>query len=364
MKSFQKTSIGNSQSQTNSTRRVTTYSLFQLDPMKIQNSWKLVLLAFFFILTFSACEKELETDEPGYLVQKTVDEDPTLPSLSINGTMLHAETFGNPDSSIIIFLHGGPGADYRNGLKASQLADDGYFVVFYDQRGSGLSRRHDKDSYSIDHMINDLDAVIQHYRMSPNQKVFLFGHSWGAMLAGGYIDLNPSVINGAVFAEPGGFNNESLDEYNEGAKAPEVFKEATSDIVYMDQFLTGSENDHEILDYKISLMSSFSYQEGNAEGIEGPSPYWRYGAVLLNKMIEISDEDGFDFTQNLNQYEPEVLFIYGENNKVYGLEFAEKEASNFNNYRTVQIDGTGHDMIYFKWNLVHPIVLNYFNSLN
>ncbi|GGZ32533.1 hypothetical protein GCM10007049_27540 [Echinicola pacifica] len=314
------------------------------------------------VVLFS-CE-EIDILESGNLVPKTVAEDPRLPSISVNGTVLHAEAFGNPDSSLVIFLHGGPGADYQNGLNARQLADDGYRLVFYDQRGTGLSQRHDKSTYSIQLYLDDLTAVIEHYRTSPTQKIFLFGHSWGAMLAAAYINAYPNRVTGAIFAEAGGFNKQLLDEYGEASRKLNLFSEITNDVLYYDQFLTGRENEHQILDYKLSIASSFSYAEGNDEGIEGPSPFWRNGATVLQAFVDISENDGFDFTTNLNQYQTNVLFIYGENNKSYGLSFAQIEAAFFPNSDIVQIDDTGHEMIYFKWNSVYPVVLDYLNSLN
>lgn len=311
-----------------------------------------------------SCEKELNIHEPGNLVPKTVVEDPNLPSISVNGTTLHAETYGDPDSSLVIFLHGGPGADYQNGLNVKQLADNGYHVVFYDQRGTGLSKRHDKNTYSIQLYLDDLTAVIEHYRISPDQKVFLFGHSWGAMLAAAYINAYPDRIDGAIFAEAGGFNKQLLDEYGEASRKLNLFSEITNDLLYYDQFLTGRETEHEILDYKLGIASSYTYAEGNEEGIEGPSPFWRNGAIVLQAFIDISDNECFDFTTNLNQYQTNVLFIYGENNQSYGLSFAQKEAVFFPNSEIVQIDDTGHEMIYFKWNSVYPVVLEYLNSLN
>ena len=311
-----------------------------------------------------SCEKELGIHESGNLVPKTVVKDPNLPSISVNGTILHAENYGNPDSSLVIFLHGGPGADYQNGLNVKQLADDGYHVVFYDQRGTGLSQRHDKNTYSIQLYLDDLTAVIEHYRSSPDQKVFLFGHSWGAMLTAAYINAYPDRIEGAIFAEAGGFNKQLLDEYGEASRKLNLFSEITNDVLYYDQFLTGRENEHEILDYKLGIASSFSYAEGNDEGIEGPSPFWRNGATVLQAFMDISENEGFDFTTNLNQYQTNVLFLYGENNKSYGLSFAEKEAAFFPNSDIVQIDDTGHEMIYFKWNSVYTVVLDYLNSLN
>jgi proline iminopeptidase len=79
-------------------------------------------------------------------------------------------------------------------------------------------------------------------------------------------------------------------------------------VLYSEQFL--SRNEHAILDYKLGLQSPFSYVNGNNEGIEGPSPFWRNGAVSLNAMIDISENEGFDFTTNLNAFGTKVLFIY------------------------------------------------------
>ncbi|MDQ6471302.1 alpha/beta hydrolase [Flavobacterium sp. LHD-80] len=315
------------------------------------------------IFFFLGCENENDIDGIGNLVPKTVDQDPTLPSISVNGTQLHAETFGNPNNPMLIFLHGGPGSDYRNGLNVQQLENDGYYVIFYDQRGSGLSKRHDKKSYSIQLVLDDLTEVIKHYKTSPNQKVFLFGHSWGAMLGTAYVNSYPDKIDGLILAEPGGLNKKLLDEYGEMSRKIEIFSEVTSNLLYVDQFLTGKENQHEILDYKFGISTSFSYAKGNKEGIPGPSPFWRIGTTVLESFTDIAENDGFDFTTNLNQYKTKVLFLYGELNQSYGLSFAQKEAAYFPNSAIAEVKGTGHEMIYFKWENVYPIVLNYLNDL-
>lgn len=324
---------------------------------------KLIYIHFILLVLFIGCE-EMDINEAGSLVPKTVDEDTSLPSIFVNGTQLHSETFGNQADPMLIFLHGGPGADYRNALNVKQLAGNGYFVVFYDQRGAGLSKRHNKDTYSIQLLLDDLTAVIEHYRTSQNQKVILFGHSWGGILASAYINKYPTKISGAILAEPGGLTWDDLQIYNEKSKKLEFFSEAGNDALYLDQFFTGSENQHQILDFKIAVQSSFSYANGNAEGIEGPSPFWRYGAVTLNSLIEIAENDGFNFTANLNQFQNNILILYSENNKAYDISVAQKEANYFPLSRIERINGTGHEMIYFKWDAVYSKVLTYLNSLN
>ena len=323
---------------------------------------KLLLSAVSMFILLTSCE-ELDPKQQGNLVPKTVDQDASIPSITINGTQLHAETFGDPADPMIIFLHGGPGSDYRNALQVSQLAADGFYIVFYDQRGSGLSKRHPLDSYTIEVMFDDLRAVIEHYRTTPQQKVFLFGHSWGAMLAAGYINSYPDRINGAILAEPGGLTWESAKEYGQMIRKLRLFSEATNDALYTDQFLSGDENQHEMLDYKLGISSSYAYADGNEEGIEGPSPFWRMGAVVLNSLTKIGEDEGFDFTTNLDQYTSKVLFLYSENNRAYGLTFAQNEASYFPNTEIARVDDTGHEMIYFGWGNVYPIVSTYLNSV-
>ncbi len=73
-----------------------------------------------------------------YAVPKTVAEDPTLPRVTINGDLFHAEAFGDPARPVVIVVHGGPGWDYRSLLPLKELADE-YRVVCPDVPGRGLS---------------------------------------------------------------------------------------------------------------------------------------------------------------------------------------------------------------------------------
>ena len=315
------------------------------------------------LTALASCKKEFKLTDSGNLVPKTVDQDPSLPAISVNGTMFHSETFGNPDSAMIIILHGGPGADYRSILNCKDFANDGYFVVFYDQRGSGLSQRHEENTYGVQLMLDDLSAVIQHYRKSPQQKVFLFGHSWGAMLATAYINAYPTAVSGVILAEPGGFTWSDTEGYIGRTKKINPTSEPTNDILYLDQFITGKESEQEILDYKMILNSAYDFAKDNPIGNAGPVPFWRYGAVVQSSLFAIASTDGFDWTTHLNQFTTKVLFFYSELNTAYGYEYAQKVSSPYNNVQLEKINGSGHEMIYFGWNTLHPLALTYLNSL-
>jgi len=314
-------------------------------------------------ITVTACKKELKVDEPGNLVPKIVTGDASIPAIDVNGARFHAETFGTSTGPMVVILHGGPGADYRSMLNAKALANDGYFVIFYDQRGSGLSQREDKNRYSIQLMLDDLGAVISHYRKSKDQKVFLLGHSWGAMLATAYINSYPTTINGVILAEPGGFTWDQTSDYIKRTKDLSPFSENSNDALYPDQFFTGSENEHEILDYKLAVIASFDSREGNPLGIAGVYPFWRFGAVVQSALFDIAGKEGFDWTTNLSQYKTKVLFCYSELNKAYGLGHAQLLSSAYPNVQLEMIKGTGHEMFYFGWDDCYPIVKNYLNAL-
>lgn len=316
-------------------------------------------------LFFASCEKENYISAPGNLVPKTVEQDASLPSISVNGTQFHTETFGNPDSAMLVVLHGGPGSDYRYLLNCKTFADEGYFVVFYDQRGSGLSKRHDKGVYDLQIMLDDLEAVVAHYRRSPNQKVFLLGHSWGAILATAYINAYPTRIDGAILGEPGGFVWDDITAYVERSREYRFTGEALNDALYSDQFITGNEEQHEILDYKYALLAAAEETDESLIGNEGPLPFWRSGAVVNTALFDYADKNGFDATTHLSQFSTKVLFLYSERNQAYGLQHAQKVASAYPNVQLERINGAGHDMISFPtgWQNVRPLASAYLNSL-
>ena len=73
------------------------------------NKFFLAVTAALLPLLAGGCDTH-QLDDPGLLVPKTVDEDPSLPSIFVNGTQLHAETYGDPHNPMIVVLQGGPGS--------------------------------------------------------------------------------------------------------------------------------------------------------------------------------------------------------------------------------------------------------------
>ena len=326
----------------------------------MENPFLLLAIAAAVAITMSSCNT-LDPDEPGALVPPTVDEDASLPSISVNGTHVHSEAFGNPNDPLIVVLHGGPGGDYRSLLNCRRFSDDGFYVAFYDQRGSGLTRRHDKGIYTTQLFIDDLRAVIEYYRQRPDQKVILMGLSWGAMLATAYVNDYPTEVSGLVLIEPGGFTWHDAEEYIKRCRPMELLSETSNDYLYLDQFLTGS--DHNALDYKAAVQGAADFSKGNKVGNPGPYPFWRKGAVCSSAAFEYVRDHPFDFTTHLQQFTTRVLFVYSELNEAYGRAHAQLVSSAYPNVQLVEVSGTGHEVPYFGWDRFYPVALTYLNSI-
>lgn len=92
-------------------------------------------------------------------------------------------TYGAPGAPRLLVLHGGPGAHHDYLLpQMLELGDSagGHELIFYDQRGGGRSRTHDREPVTWETHVRDLAAVIAEFGLN---RPPLVGYSWGALLA-------------------------------------------------------------------------------------------------------------------------------------------------------------------------------------
>ncbi len=102
---------------------------------------------------------------------------------------------GNTNSKVfLILLHGGPGGssqEFNAGSKPfSDLIEEDFAAVYYDQRNAGLARGEwDPEKLTIEQHIEDLDLVIDllYHKFGTDIKIFLAGHSWGGYLGTAYL---------------------------------------------------------------------------------------------------------------------------------------------------------------------------------
>ena len=325
------------------------HAYIELPCAPMQTTISKLLAAAVSATALAGCSGLTDADEPGNLVPATVVEDPALPAIEINGSRFHAQTFGDLTKPVIIFLHGGPGNDYRSMLPLAARYDgyslaDHYFLVLWDQRGTGLSQRHGKSTLNIATYDADLDAIVNKY--SGGRKVYLVGQSWGGMFATEYIDKHPERVAGAVLIEAGPLTGARYERLKDDIREFDMFSEWLNDMAWSGQFI--SADGHARMDYEMLLGYKDSQPKFHQRKDVDPEPVWRLGAAVNRYLAEdVQNSKGvavYDFTSNLSRFTTPVLFIAGGESEVLGPTLQRAQVTDYPVASLTVVPGEGHDV--------------------
>lgn len=321
----------------------------------------LILFIIFYLLTMG-----------DYEVAETVAQDPSIPHIKIGNTLFHAETFGSDSNDVVIALHGGPGNDYRYILPLKELADE-YFVVFYDQRGTGLSPRVTAEKFTLQIMLSDLHDIIEYY--AKGRKVNLIGHSWGGMLASGYLSEHSERVEKAVLAEPGLLTSEDAKWFMEKVK----FKLSPGLLLHIGKcwfqaLHVKGPDDQARRDYLFqALMLGMNVKHNpyagyycNQDVSTGSFDYWRFGGMASTEMFNSAmDKNGnlqLNLVDGVEHFTNKVLFIASECNTIIGEDQQRKYLDYYPNAELAIIKNAGHTMFGEQPEQSLEIIRKYFNE--
>ena len=276
----------------------------------------------------------------------TTAQDPHLPALTVNGYRFHAQSFGNDTQPVLIVLHGGPGGDYRY-LLGLQALSDVRRVVFYDQRGTGLSPRVPAEAISVDGYLADLDAIVQ--RVSPGRPVDLLGHSWGAMLASAYTGRHPEKVRRLVLAEPGFLDRDTMDAAM-GGGWPGWAVVGGMARAWLSQWLVDTGGDpHARRDWLIGQMMALFQTDATCDGRVPQLEGWRAGSTVFDAMVGRMGEDpayaaSLNFHRGVEAFTGPVLFLTGQCSPRMGEAQQRRHMVHFRQARLVNLPDAGHAM--------------------
>jgi proline iminopeptidase len=286
-------------------------------------------------------------------VPRTVQFDSSLPSVEINGYKYHMESFGSLDSTPLIVIHGGPGLDYEYLKPLKELSTD-YRVIFYDQRGTGLSPRVDKKFLTIEQNLDDLHSIVEHF--SNGKKVKLIGHSWGATLVVGYLSKHPEMASQAVIVEPFIlYPGAPVKEWVEKTKSMmsnmvSPWQIAKSMAYYPFVLKEDGQEGYEYIGTKLA-GKNLPGPPYNCEGQDLPTGIFkRMGYAAYNAIIKpIMDNPNplnYDFTNGITAYHGDLMLMSGECS-ILGPVYQEKYAIPKLPPQTVHVKAAnmGHHMI-------------------
>ncbi len=292
-----------------------------------------------------AARRSRAVTEPAAVLPTVVD-DPSLPSVEIAGRRMHATAHGPLDAPVIVVLHGGPGGDHRSLLPLTELADR-HRVVFYDQRGAGLSERVPGRELTAERALADLDAIVE--LNSPNRKVVLVGHSWGATLAAGYVRVHPDRVAAAVLAEPGYLDSaeyESWRERYDGLMSGWGYWRTAIAAGFEARTVDGPDN-HAADDFLVGqrILPRFTNHPDNPYHRPGEpyrAPMWRWGKVAGDTLAGETFDPPAD---GIEAFGGPVLFLAGEHNTWIGPRLQARHTQRYRSAHLEVIPDSGHDML-------------------
>lgn len=292
-------------------------------------------------------------------VPRTVEFDSSISFTEINGYKYHTEIYGQLDVPTLIVVHGGPGDDFGY-LRVLKALSNKYRVVFYDQRGSGLSPRVSKEILTLEQNLDDLHAVITHF--SQGNQVKLIGHSWGGMLVSAYLGKYPNSISQAVIIEPGMLDKDAakafVNKIKESQSIVDFFALIGNILIYP---FVSEEDGQEGLDYVMTQMKNRN-KAGAPYHCDGvtmpPNSFIRSGYAafdnMLKPIIDSPESFHYDLTEGIQHYEGDLMLIASECS-VFGYEFQKKYHLKKLPQQTlfVKAENMGHTMItlYPEWSL-------------
>lgn len=138
-----------------------------------------------------------------FFILKGCKKAPVLQSgegyIQVDGGKIWYEICGEGNKTPLLLLHGGPGAPsyYLEPMKALGKERK---LIFYHQLDCGKSDRiTDTSLMTVEHYVEELRTLVQHFGL---REFYLYGQSWGAMLAMDYYTKFPKGIKALIFSSP------------------------------------------------------------------------------------------------------------------------------------------------------------------
>ncbi len=299
-------------------------------------------------LAIAGCGGDGEADG---LVPPTADEDPDLPQIEIevagHRRAVHLQTHGEAGDPTILVLHGSL-ADFRSMRLFADLAEDGYFVVLWDQRGNGLSERITDEEIGEAAVLEEIAAIKA--RFSPDAPVTMLGHSFGAMYSALYASRHPADVERLILLEPAGLTGEIFE-----ATFGDVFRLNLFDPdlarTYWQNELLGPV-DHAQMDYKaLQLLHSGGLLDYYCDPEALPNlPVWRPGAyydLVRNDKLQPHRAGHFeyDYARGLDTWPGAVLLVGSECSALGEAFQREHHLARFDDVQLVRVDDAGHRLM-------------------
>ncbi|AFY92285.1 alpha/beta fold hydrolase [Chamaesiphon minutus] len=92
----------------------------------------------------------------------------------------------------VFLIHGGPGADHTSYKPSFSPLSQKMQLIYFDHRGQGRSARGDRETYTLENNVEDLEALRQYLGLD---RIVVLGSSYGGMVALSYAVRYPQHVS-------------------------------------------------------------------------------------------------------------------------------------------------------------------------
>jgi proline iminopeptidase len=165
------------------------------------NAKNLIYILLFNLLAIPLISKSQQKDSTYYKKENA----PGVKKVLIDGKFwVWTQKIGDGKINILL-LHGGPAITHENfEIFAKYLPKHGITIYYYDQFGSYFSQNPTKEQlndtsiWKVSRYVNEIEQVRKGLGLD---KFFIYGHSYGALLALAYTYKYPDNVKGMIFSD-------------------------------------------------------------------------------------------------------------------------------------------------------------------
>ncbi len=284
-----------------------------------------------------------------------------MPNIPANGIRIEYDTFGNPSSPAIVLINGlGVQMIYWEDAFCDQLADEGHYVIRYDNRDIGLSTKFDdfgvpdipgamaalsrgekiETAYTLEDMADDAVGLI---RALGIEKAYFCGSSMGGIIAQTVAANHPECVLGLI----------SIMSSSGDPKLPSPKPEV------MEALLTPSPDtrkeyiEHNVNYWRIVGSPVFEYDEDRIRKRAAAAfdrSHYPYGKS--RQMLAVISRG--NRKEVLKSITVPTLVIHGTEDPLVPVQAAYDIAETIPNAKLVTVEGMGHDMPVDTW----PVIIS------
>lgn len=209
----------------------------------------------------------------------------------------------------VLLINGGPGwsSDHIKPF-AEAIADLGYQVIVYDQRGTGKSAITPLDSSTVTfkNMTDDIEILRKKLGIT---FWTIVGHSFGAMQAMQYAVNYPVSIGKLILLSPGGSNLDFLETYLPSINA----RLSNENLTNIDIWLAKADKNPGLASYNIisSTLPAFLFKDSLTPTVMQHIDKTTWNMDVSNFVWSDLSRTHFDINSNLSHFDKPVFIIQG-----------------------------------------------------